>query len=100
MRGRFLAAAGRINCLVLAITLLLGNIGSARLQAADEPKLTSKEAADPFGLTEVWTVSLEIPAKEYEAMQPAAVAFPGPGAPPQQRAREEPATVSGTSSGL
>src|SRR5262249_38044059 len=86
--GCFLAAAGRTNCLVLAITLLLGDIGSAQQRAADEPKPTSKEGADSFGLTKVWTINLEIPAKEYEAMQPAIAGFPTPGAAPQQRARE------------
>jgi hypothetical protein len=88
MGGRFLASAGRMNCGVLAITLLLGDIGSARLRAAEEPGPASKEAAGPFGLTKVWTVHVEIPAKEYEAMQPAVAAFPGPGAPPQPGQRK------------
>src|SRR5262249_2299597 len=65
--------------------LLLGNIQSARLWAAEEPK---PEAGDPFGLTKIWAIHFEIPAKEYEAIQPAVAGFPAPGAPPQQRAKE------------
>jgi putative membrane-bound dehydrogenase-like protein len=88
MGGRFLALAGRMNCGVLAIALLLGYIGFARLCAADDPR-PATEAGDLFGLTKVWTINLEIPAKEYEAMQPALTGFPGPGVPPPQRTRQE-----------
>jgi putative membrane-bound dehydrogenase-like protein len=39
-------------------------------------------AEEPFGLTKVWKLHLHIPADEFEAMQPAAPAFPGFGGPP------------------
>jgi putative membrane-bound dehydrogenase-like protein len=87
MGDRIPAQAGRVNCGVLAIALLLGGMGPARLPAADKAKAESK-TSDPFGPTKVWTIHLEIPAKEYEAMEPAIAGFPTPGAPPQQRARE------------
>jgi putative membrane-bound dehydrogenase-like protein len=41
------------------------------------------KARDAFGTTKVWAVHLEIPAKEYEAMQPAPGGFGFPGGPPQ-----------------
>ena len=52
--------------------------GDARKSAKAAP------AADAFGLTKVWDVHLEIPAKDYEALQPAGWRFPGggPGGPP------------------
>src|SRR5262249_13202366 len=50
-----------------------------RLGAADEKEAPSK---DVFGAARVWAVHLEIPAKEYEAMQPPAGGFGFPGAPP------------------
>ena len=40
---------------------------------------------DVFGDSKVWDVRLEIPAKEYEAMQPAPGGFGPPGAPPAAR---------------
>src|SRR6266480_6708195 len=39
-------------------------------------------AKDVFGTTKVWAFHLEIPAKEYEAMQPPAGGFGLRGAPP------------------
>jgi putative membrane-bound dehydrogenase-like protein len=58
--------------------------------SADDEKPGAKQPAgkDVFGLTKVWTFDLEIPAKEYEAMQPPAGgfgAFGGPPAPPAPR---------------
>src|SRR5438093_1616489 len=42
----------------------------------------------PFGLTKVWNLHLEIPAKEYEAMQPAGGKGLGPGQPPKDKKAE------------
>src|ERR1051326_7250224 len=47
MGGRFLALAGRRNCGVLAIALLLGYAGFARLCAADDTR-PATEARDLF----------------------------------------------------
>src|SRR5260370_35470334 len=44
MGGRVLASARRMNCGVLPITLLLGDIGSPRLGAAQEPRPATKAA--------------------------------------------------------
>jgi hypothetical protein len=44
----------------------------SRSQAADDGQ---------FGLTKVWKLHLHIPAEEFEALQPAAPAFPGFGGP-------------------
>src|SRR5256885_15714933 len=57
---------------------------SPMVAAADGKPPAAKEAPgkDVFGTTKVWAVHLEIPAKEYEAMQPPAAGFGPPGAPP------------------
>src|SRR5262245_58381719 len=68
-------------CRSLGIALLVVATLSQRLTASDDPKAT-KEGNLAFGPTKVWTIHIEIPAKEYEAMQPALPAFGGPGAPP------------------
>src|SRR5258707_11792 len=44
------------------------------------------DAKDVFGPTKVWAFHLEIPAAEYEAMQPPPPAFGPPGAAPAQPA--------------
>jgi hypothetical protein len=70
----------RIGCRVMAVVLLFSSV-FFRLEAADEP----------FGLTKVWKLHLEISAEEFAAMQPAAPAFPGFGAPPAPGAPAAPA---------
>jgi putative membrane-bound dehydrogenase-like protein len=50
---------------------------------ADEPKPTA-DARLEFGPTAVWRLHFEIPAKEFDAMQPAPPTFPG-GPPPAAR---------------
>jgi putative membrane-bound dehydrogenase-like protein len=64
MSRRFLAGAAALACALLGLGV------------------TTCPAADVFGTTRVWAVHLEIPAKEYEAMQPPAGGFGFPGAPP------------------
>src|SRR5256885_10140885 len=67
---------------------------SPMVAAADGKPPAAKEAPgkDVFGATKVWAIHLEIPAKEYEAMQPPAAGFGPPGAAPPaprgQRASE------------
>ncbi|HEX5273568.1 MAG TPA: CotH kinase family protein, partial [Gemmataceae bacterium] len=69
MSRRFLAGAG-----VLAFALTIG------LGVAADPK--EAPAKDIFGTTKLWSIHLDIPAREYEAMQPPAAGFGFPGAPP------------------
>jgi spore coat protein CotH len=79
MSRRFLAGAAGLAC-------ALSGFGMATGPAAD-----SKEAPaeDVFGTTRVWAMHLEIPAREYEAMQPPAGGFGFPGAPPVPPAPKE-----------
>jgi putative membrane-bound dehydrogenase-like protein len=72
MSRRFLAGAA-----ALAGALL--GLGVTTCPAADGK---DAPAPDVFGTTRVWAVHLEIPAGEYEAMQPPAGGFGFPGAPP------------------
>ena len=68
MRGRFLARAVAAGC-GLFLTLLLA---PARPTPADPPPAPKAGESDMlFGTTQVWSIQLEIPAKEYDAMQPA-----------------------------
>ncbi len=81
MDGRisFLAT---VICRSILIFVALGFLGATRVLAADAPP-----AAEPFGLTKVWKVRIDLSQKEFEALQPAPPAFPGPGGvpPPQPR---------------
>src|SRR5262245_62128606 len=69
-----------MNSQIPAIAFLLGLLPVGWL-AADDTKPAAADAAALFGPTKVWVMHLEIPAKEYEAMQPALPAFPGGGGP-------------------
>ena len=54
--------------------------------AAAEPK------PEVFGFTKVWPIHLSLSAKEYSALEPAAIGFPGFGGPPKTpKAPENPA---------
>jgi putative membrane-bound dehydrogenase-like protein len=86
MSKRFLPAIPACTCgFVLLVCLLAGPRGM-RLPAADDvkkPAATDAPGGDVFGLAKVWTIHLEIPAGEYEALQPVGgMGFPG-GPPPQ-----------------
>ena len=72
MSRRFLAGAAVLACALLGLGVVTG-------PAADEKGAPGK---DVFGMTKLWAFHLEIPAKEYEAMQPPAGGFGVPGAPP------------------
>ncbi|MGE3806291.1 MAG: CotH kinase family protein, partial [Gemmataceae bacterium] len=63
----FLACGGGL----LTAMLQLG-AGLSRAPAEAEPK-----GATPFGPTRIWTIHVNLSAKEYDGMQPAAPAFPG-----------------------
>src|SRR5262249_48306361 len=65
---------GQVTALACVVCLLFGP-GTTPAPA--------ESGKDVFGMTKVWTVHLEISAKEYAAMQPPAPAgFGFPGAPP------------------
>src|SRR5262245_49986051 len=84
MVSRFsIGALGR--CVILTLALFLGSLWPAHLPAADSPKAPAKVAKDLFGLTTLWTIHLEISAKEFEAMQPPVPAFGGLGPPPKTK---------------
>ena len=78
MRLSILARATEISYPVFAMILVIGMAGPVQHSAADDPKPVPQETADPFGLTKVWSLHLEIPAKEFDAMQPALPAFGAP----------------------
>src|SRR5262245_59636154 len=71
MIGRSLAVAAALAGAVLILLFV----------PAAEPEPPGK---DVFGLTRVWAVHLDIPTREYQALQPAGgLGFPGaPPAPP------------------
>ncbi len=102
MRLSILARATEISYPVFAMILVIGMAGPVQHSAADDPKPVPQETADPFGLTKVWSLHLEIPAKEFDAMQPALPAFGAPGAPPplpqrnQNAGRESERNLFGT----
>src|SRR5436309_10310728 len=54
------------------------------VEAADGKQPAAKEAPgkEVFGAAKVWAIHLEIPAKEYQAMQPPATGFGPPGGAP------------------
>lgn len=73
MSRRFLAETTALVC-------VLAGLSVTKCPAAD---------ADIFGAARVWKVHLEIPAREYEAMQPPAGVFDFTGAPPRRPAPKE-----------
>jgi hypothetical protein len=72
---------------------------SAEIAGREQPAAAGGEQAqsksapnaghDLFGPTKVWAVHLDIPADEFDAMQPAPPTFAGPGNPPQPAKRRE-----------
>src|SRR6478736_6495687 len=86
MNERFLNRTTGTCLKVLAIISLLGVAGLALVPAGDNPK--RNDAKNAFGPTKVWTMHLEIPAQEFEAMQPAAPTFPGAPRPPQPKEKK------------
>jgi len=83
MSRRFFAGATALTCAALILACILLGLRATKAPAADgkEPA-KGAPGKDVFGQTKLWAVHLEIPAKEYEAMQPPAGGFGFPGAPP------------------
>src|SRR5260221_13571642 len=96
MGRRILARSNGMHFGAFTIALFVANVAALPLLAADEAKpapTSATSAQDLFGLAKLWTVHLEIPASEFEAMQPALPAGPGaggPAAPPQPRPGKNP----------
>lgn len=81
MTKRYPARITTIGSGLLTAILLLGAGQPGSLPAAD-PMAERKDDGTLFGLTSVWALHLEMSAGEYDALQPALPAFPGPGARP------------------
>lgn len=62
-------------------------LGGFRGAATAGPEAPGK---DVFGPSKVWSIHLEIPAREYEALQPRQGGFGFPGGPPKQPAPKDP----------
>ncbi|MCI0705589.1 MAG: CotH kinase family protein [Planctomycetia bacterium] len=86
MRERFLARIGTALFGVLMLTYVLFGLQPAKRVVADEPKPVAAAAKDAFGMTKVWSIHLEIPAKEFEAMPPA---FGGFGPPKKDKVEKK-----------
>ncbi len=80
MNQRTLACAFAAACWLLLIFVLDGV----------EPAADGQEGKDGqvFGQTRIWAIHLDIPAREYEAMQPAG-GFPGPKGPGQPKVKKD-----------
>ncbi len=90
MRRRALALATALAC----SAILLAGPPILQSRTADDGEAKAKAnakaaGADLFGLTKVVNIHIEIPAEEFEAMQPPAPAG-GPGAPPQAPRPKQP----------
>ena len=82
MRRRVLAAATALTC----SAIFLSGPGVLVSASADDGNAKAKAAgADLFGLTRVVNLHIEIPADEYEAMQPPPPAGMPGGPPPAPR---------------
>jgi putative membrane-bound dehydrogenase-like protein len=83
MSRRFLAGSGAAACTAFLMSCVLLGLLATRCPAADGKKPAGK---DIFGVARVWSFHLEIPAKEYQAMQPQVDGFGFPGARPARPA--------------
>ncbi|HEV3440410.1 MAG TPA: PVC-type heme-binding CxxCH protein, partial [Gemmata sp.] len=88
MSRRFLARTVAVVCGFMPIVLLLSS-QPVRSALPEDPKPAQKntEARDTFGSTKVWSIHLEISAKEYDAMQPAFGGGFGP--PPKKEVKKD-----------
>jgi putative membrane-bound dehydrogenase-like protein len=103
MSRRLLAGKMALVCAGLLLYCAPDLFRRTAADAAEGQEPAAKEAPgkDFFGATKVWAIHLEIPAKEFEAMQPSAVGFGLPGdTPPRPKApndkRESERSLFGT----
>src|SRR5579864_3652609 len=73
-----------------ALAAFLGDATAGAGQAGKEAPAKEAPAKEVFGTTKVWKLHLEIPAREYEALQPRQGGFGFPGGPPKQPAPKGP----------
>jgi len=86
MSRRF-PARTTLSGFALLLALLVGHAQPRSFVAADDPKPAAKaKSPDVFGQTKVWSIHLEITAKEYDAMQPV---FGGGFGPPKKDAKKD-----------
>src|SRR5262245_27756084 len=71
------------------VTLVTVALVGLNAPAADEKTRSSKESHSAFGTTNVWSIHIEISAKEFDAMQPAIAGFGGPGGPPPPKPKKD-----------
>src|SRR5690242_4525130 len=83
MSRRFLAGSGAAACTAFLMSCILPGLLATSCPAADGKKAPGK---DVFGTTKVWAFHLEIPAREYQAMQSQVGGFGFPGARPARPA--------------
>ena len=91
-------ASALVSCAFLIFSTLVSFQGAAT--AEEDPTAKDARGKDVFGLTKVWSIHLEIPAREYEALQPAQGGFGFPGGPPKQPAAKGPKDKRETESNL
>jgi len=84
MRGRFPFRPVALSGALLMLALLIGRAGPDPRAVADEPK--ADDLKGTFGSTKVWTIHLEIPAKEFDALPPA---FGGGFGPPPKKVEKK-----------
>jgi putative membrane-bound dehydrogenase-like protein len=82
MNRQLLARAAALGCGVSLLAFALGG------PDGQQPAPKKGPGNDVFGLAKVWSVHLDISAKEYEAMQPPAFGPKGPPAPKGKRDSE------------
>src|SRR5262245_49128327 len=82
MIRRFVTGASVLACCAF---LLIGMAGFRNAATAGKHPVDKESSAkDVFGPTKVWTLHLEIPAREYDALQPSGGGF-GFGGPPAKK---------------
>src|SRR5271166_3577642 len=92
MSRRILLGATALACGVFLLSCaFVGLQGTTASFAADkEPSGKEAPANDVFGPAKVWSIHLNISAKEYQALQPSGGGFGFPGAPPAPPAPKDP----------
>jgi putative membrane-bound dehydrogenase-like protein len=86
MSRRFFILAAVLACgAFLSYTAILDHEAATAQDVEGRSSGKETPGKDVFGTTRVWTIHLEIPAKEYEAMQPAPGGFGFPGGPATPR---------------
>src|SRR5262245_41159053 len=89
MTRRYVARASVLACSTFLLFGILVGLRSAAT-AGKDPADKESSAKEVFSPTKVWTLHLEIPAREYEALQPSGGGFGFGGPPPKKPAPKKP----------